>query len=240
MKLKIKLVLLVLSFPFYGPLYAQKVKTDNEYFILGTLSDYMGKRLDPRTQDLFDYYYTYENPLANYTAQLLKEAYPNLNFELKISRNRYEINSADLEKQFESYYTYKPSNSFTPKTHEPILYGVLKQDMFKTDEQKLSFLAGVYVRYGQDNDTSYCIRVANSVSKVQVCNTLLTEFNCKPSYQIVRNIPTGHVVYFHPTKRVKVYLDQYNYLRIRVMKNLTAITDSMMAASKNKRQAGGN
>lgn len=215
--------------------FAQRVKVNDTFFILGTFEDYMGRRQDPRTKDRVDYYYHYEKTLAYYVDSLLQKKYPKMSLEMRVSKNRYEIYSTAIEKEFEQYYNYKPSNSYTSKTHEPILKGVLNPDVFKNDQQKLSFLAGVYSRFGQDNDTAYCIRVANSMSKVQICNQLLKEFNCKPYYEIVNNIPTGHVLYFHPDKKVKRYLDKYNTLRKEIDKAMIAMTDSIMTEVKKRK-----
>lgn len=215
--------------------FAQKVKVNDTFFILGTFEDYMGKNHDPRTKEQVDYYYSYEKPLAYYVDSLLKKNYPKMSLEIRVSKNRFEIYSAYIETEFEQYYNYKPSGSYTAPGNEPILHGVLKPDIFKTEQQRLSFLAGAYVRFGRDNDTAYCMWVANSMSKAQMCNQLLKELNCKPSYQIVHNIPTGHVLYFHPDEKVKRYLDNYDPLRKEVNKALTNMIDSMMNESKKRR-----
>jgi hypothetical protein len=229
-----RVLLLILLMTSQILTYAQSSKNNDEFFILGTISDFDGRRQNPDFKNQFDYYYQYEKPVVAHVDSLLKKDYPKQSYDLRFNGNQYEIRSADLLGVFDKYFKYKASSSSTME-HGKIFYGVLKDSIFKTDAEKLAFLAGAYSRFGQARDTAYCIWIACSVSKVSVCNKILKEFNCKPSFQIVNNTPTGVVVYFHPDKKVAAYLEKYNYLRKGVDKELHVMIDSMMTESKKRK-----
>jgi len=205
----------------------------DEYFILGTLDDYMGRLHDPRFKDRVDEYYHYEKSLAMRVDSLLKKTYPLMPLRLNADKSRYDIYSADIAAVFDEYYDFVPSGSST-MAREPILRGTLKKDIFKNNDEKLAFLSGAYARYRQDVDTAYCIRIANSASKARVCYEILKELNCKASYQILAYIPTGHAVYFHPTPRVAAYLKKYAGISDQINKDMQLMTDSIMNAHRKK------
>jgi hypothetical protein len=210
-------------------------KIQREFFVLGTLDDYMGRRLNPDEKNLLDSYYSYEGSLVTMLDSLLKIDYSSSDYKAE----RYftsdgtpassKIFSNIISEKFNSYYRFKPSGFFTLE-HDTIYWGKLKGGIFKTDAEKLAFLAGVYVRFGMRNDTAYEISIANSTSKTLICTDLLKEFNCKPTYSIWKNyIPVGHHVYFHPTEELKAYLQQYMYARKRLENSYKAIFQKMSA-----------
>ena len=206
-------------------------KTQREYFVLGTLDDYMGRRLDPRDKNLLDTYDATEGPLVNAIDSVLKIDYPVSDYKVErytdaaghpLSFNIFsKIFSKILSEKFNGYYEFEPSGSSTVDgdptlNNKPILTGKLKQDIFKSNEGELAFLAGVYVRFGMKNDTAYEIIIANSVGKAPVCYSLLQYLNCKPAYVIIKDFPYRHRIYFHPDDKLKAYLQQYMYLRRRL------------------------
>ena len=210
-------------------------KTQREYFILGTLSDYMGRSLNPREKNLLDSYYAYEGPLVTILDSLLKIEYSASDYASEKSfrsngrLSRFKISSDIISSKLNSYYKFKPSGSFTME-YDTIYRGTLKDDIFKTDAEKLAFLTGVYVRFGMHNDTAYEISIANSISKALVCYHLLKEFNCKPTYSIWQNyIPVGHHIYFHPSEELKAYLLQFMYARERLQNSLKTFSQGMLS-----------
>src|SRR5690606_18836552 len=119
-----------------------------------------------------------------------------------------DISSVHLANRFNSFYDYSESGSYTPQG-KTILTGKLKPDMMQTAQEKLTFLTGAYLRFGSFRDTAHCISIGNSLSKAQVCYALLKELGCEPYYNIRKNIPTVHEVFFHPTPIFKAYLEKY-------------------------------
>lgn len=229
---------------FYNVSVSQNLdKRGREFFILGTLRDYMGRQQDPRDSSLFDRYYVGEDRLVMAIDSILKCDYPSDIYHINkhIGRDSlatYQIFSSKLVKTVDAYYNFEQSGSSTVSddpdlNHLPILTGRLKENIFKNDNDKLAFLAGVYVRFGRPNDTSFLISMGNSLSKTSVCLELLKEFNCKPSLTILYNIPTIFQVYFHPNEMVGAYLKNYMYLRKGINDDLESI-DRILYKKYNK------
>lgn len=199
------------------------IKIDPESFLVGTLDDYMGRSKFSKIEDRVDEYYKYELDLTLKIDSLFRSNYPDFGITFSKDTNRIEIYSAQLSQKMNSYYSFKPAGSMTMEG-DSVYYGILSVDRFETDEQKLSFLTGVYVRFGVDtsfissdlkpaNDSTFCIRIGNSVSKAKTCVALLTEMKCQVNYKILQNIPRIHQVYFTPTQELKNYLKEMMYLR---------------------------
>ena len=92
----------------------------------------------------------------------------------------------------------------------------MKVNLFKTNLQKISFIIGVYSRYGEPNETRYCIRLFNSYSKYDYCVAILKQLKCENiEKKIINNIPTNQLVYFDPSRELKKYLDAYKFLRLK-------------------------
>ena len=166
---------------------------DPTYFVLGTLSDYMGRFAYVNRTMQVDRYYPYEKPLVDYLTDYIKtelDIEVNTIFE---ETNHSKMFSEELSKTLNSFYGEKDK---------------LIDSKFETDEQINSFLAGVYYRFGQKLDTSiYKIQLANS-PKHQKCYELLKQIHChKIFYKYLRNIPAQFILYFEPTNELRGYLD---------------------------------
>jgi hypothetical protein len=209
-----------------------KNSLDNEYFLLGTLSDYMGRETYKTVNSRVDKYHQSERKLCFAIDSKLKDKYPDL--RMTTARNGdFELYSVLLAGEIDKFYNYQPSGrmninarldtmtqfsdsllSELLQTADTIYFGRLKSGIFKTDKQKLFFITGAFLRFGGNNDSIYHISVANSVSKVKVLTQLLKEMNCgNVEYEIREGIPFGHTVYFTPTDELMNYFNQYMYLR---------------------------
>jgi hypothetical protein len=191
----------------------QKKQIDSHYFLLGTLSDYLGRSLYADMKDKVDYYYKFERPLALKIDSLFKSEYP----DLRLDTNKIEIYSKQLAEKINALYVFEPSGTYLKLTseHDTVYRGRHKVDIFKTDQQKMSFIAGAYTRFGEKNDTTFCMRLFNSGSKAQLCTDLLKEMKCQNvEYKTSTNtIPTNHTIYFKPNTELKEYLQEVMYLR---------------------------
>lgn len=243
----LKIFLLILFTLITGKSFAQKLnKAEREYYILGTLGDYMGRQVDPRDKYLLDRFYAYEGPLVANLDSILKIDYPVLDYKVEKYADTagnplsFKILSEVLSDKFNQYYEFKPSGASTSNNDpllngKPIMMGILKQDIFIDSNSRLAFLAGVYVRYGFPNDTAYEIAIANGPYKVAVCYNILKDMKCRPSYLILKdNIPVGHILYFHPTAYVKDYLKKFMPLRKKLQDNLMAIFDKARSDYKKR------
>jgi hypothetical protein len=224
------LILLPLLFLVKGNTTAQSLtKNQADYFILGTLSDSEGRVANVDGKDELDYYFQWEKPLVSLVDSILKVNYPITTFELKQNQHpegiqRYFfIYSDSLCNKFNRYYEFKPTGTSTYPDDNTEYYGVLNDNIFRSDDQKLAFLAGVYVRFGEKTDTAYSIHISESPSKVKACYDLLKEFKCKSTYKVINNIPTQVFVYFHPTEGIKADLKRYDRLNTEIQKTRNLI-----------------
>jgi hypothetical protein len=163
------------------------------YFVLGTLSDYMGRFQYVAREKQVDRYYPYEKPLVNYLTAYIKTEL-NIQVDTIFEKSKHcEMYSNELSKKLNSFYGAQDK---------------LIDSEFKTNEQIYSFLAGVYYRYGDKLDTCiYKIQLANS-PKHQNCYDLLKRIGCKKIfYKYLTNIPAQFILYFEPTDELKSYLN---------------------------------
>ena len=210
-----------------------KLNIDSEYFLLGTLTDYLGRLDHPKFQERVDYYYKYEKAVSDEIYAIFNSQFE-LKYEITKDSNRYEIYSGQLSSLIDNYYNFKPSGSMTMQ-HDTIYRGILRSDIFDTELKKLSFLAGVFARFGEVSDTTYSIKIANSMSKVKICETLLKELDCSEvNYEILRDyIPSGHNLYFKPSEKVDEYLTEYYYLRKQIKLEADRLFEAIMNEADN-------
>jgi hypothetical protein len=211
MKINRVLLVIILVILFSNAFGQNLNKTQREFFILGTLNDYMGRSFDPRDKNLLDRYDGLVASLSIAVDSLLKVDYPvSICFVKKYDDpNGFpnaDIFSDTLAKKFNNYYEYD-------KEAEA---GKLRNNIFKSDEERLSFIAGVFVRYGRIHGSTYEINVGNSLSKAQVFFELLKSFKIRARYKLMKYIPYTHHVYFHPDKKLQAYLGHFMYLRKRL------------------------
>ncbi len=233
MKVNCFLLLVVIVLSSCDVFTQQKDKNLNEFLILGTLNDYMGRRLDPRHEDLLERYSSPESALMTAVDSLLKVTYSKEVYN-NVVKTKNAITSNLLAKRLNEFYNFEVSDSSTGSRKE-ILTGKLKDNIFKNEEQKLTFLAGVFLRFGSISDTAYCISMGNSASKIQMCNSLLKEFDCEPYYEILHNIPKIHTIYFHPTPKVLAYLKRYEPLRKQIKDSEEAFIQNILDERRRKR-----
>jgi hypothetical protein len=210
----------------------QKNSLDNEYFLLGTLSDYMGRETYKTVNGRVDKYHQSERKLCFAIDSILKDTYPDL--RMTTARNGdFELYSVLLAGEIDKFYNYQPSGrmninarldtmtqfsdsllSELLQTADTIYFGRLKSGIFETDMQKLSFITGAFFRFGRFRHSAYYISVANSVSKVKVLTQLLKEMNCENvEYKIQESIPFIHTVYFSPTEEMTAYFNKYLFAK---------------------------
>ena len=204
------------------------VKMDYNYFLLGTLSDYMGRELYKNNENRVDLYYKQDQSLMFFLDSVFRDKYP----DLKLTNNRIELQSKSLAQKMNDFYSFKPSSrrmyngevdistlnldsltktpDFITKNFDTVYVGSIKNSVFKTDVQRLSFVAGAYLRFGGKNDSISFVSIANSTSKVEVLAELLKELKCTNVKYVVKNdyIPCGRTVYFTPTNELKRYFTE--------------------------------
>jgi hypothetical protein len=211
-----------------------------DYFLLGTLSDYLGREKTYKNNTFVDNYYKDETSLMSYIMKIYSDESP----EFVVEKNQYPfnsvtdiLNSKKIAEKMNFFYNFKFDGGFKyfidpkdkewrkkyndfHKSSEPkdtVYVGTMKANLFKTNLQKISFIIGTYSRYGKPNETRYCIRMFNSTSKYDNCVAILEQLKCTNIEKEItkNNIPTHQIVYFKPSLELKKYLDEYAFLRLQ-------------------------
>jgi hypothetical protein len=140
-------------------------------FLLGTLSNNM--------DIIFDSYSNYEKPLMVYIKK-----YSDEKFNITLNETKNTFTSEELSLKLKFY----------------LIKNKIDLNKLNTDSQKLSFILGIYYRYGEKiNDTLIKIQVRNS-QKIVDCQSILMELNCKNIlYKRLDNYPKQYVLYFEAT-----------------------------------------
>jgi hypothetical protein len=210
------------------------IDMDKESFLIGTLNDYMGhqqtftvgsdssgflikeilKKADnpdllpqfiESVKDRYQFvdgYYPEEKNLALLTQSLFSSEFPDLH--LIESSGGIRSYSASLSEIINGYYDYNPSGIMTV-LFDTVYSGSLKLERLKTFRQKLSFLAGAFLRDGYSSESEgYYLSMPNSVGKAKLCSSLLKEFDCKNVVHKVfeGHIPCGNTVSFEPSETI--------------------------------------
>ncbi len=187
------------------------------YFVLGTLSDYMGRFQYIDRQKQVDRYYPGEAPMVDFLVNYI--------------RNNLKINVDTVFEESRHSEMYSKSLAETLNT----FYGEndeLMEGSFNTDEQINSFLAGAYYRYGEKIDSNiYKIQLANS-PKHQNCYNFLKHIGCNNIfYKYLKNIPAQFILYFEPTDELKKYLDIIEPEKFILKESNNAVISKMMNKS---------
>jgi hypothetical protein len=213
--------------------YAE-IKIDYDFFLLGTLNDYMGREKNKKVVNRVDEYNQNSKSLVLFIDSVFKDKYQDIVVTTNKETDRMELHSKLLSQKMNDSYFYKPSGhgayigeaDFStlnfdslenapgfPWTYFDTIYaGSIKEDIFKNDIERISFISGAFIRFGGEQDSLYYISVANSVSKVRVASEQLKNLKCTNVEYVVKKdyIPVGHTVYFTPTEELKNYLKALN------------------------------
>jgi DNA-binding transcriptional regulator WhiA len=79
--------------------------------------------------------------------------------------------------------------------------GIINREKIAADAQKLSFLAGVFFRYGgffNYTDGNFSVIIPNSLSTAKEYMDILNEFGCK-----VKKIPEEHKIVFRASDKME-------------------------------------
>jgi len=207
---------------------------DYDYFLLGTLNDYMGREKYKEIGCRVDEYSQNHASLAFYLNSVFNDAHPDLIVTVNEKTNRIELYSETLAQRMDDFYYFQASGrgsynrqddlrtlnldsltkipDFLTTHFDTIFTGRIDEGIFKNDYEIFSFIAGAYMRFGGKTDSLYYIDVTNSLSKVRVLNDLLKEVKCTKVEYVMKKgyIPVGHTVYFMPSDKLKEYFEIIN------------------------------
>lgn len=175
------------------------VKINSTFLLLGTLNDYIKHNYGARPNQ-FDRYYDYEKPLMAFVDSLAQK-----DFKVQFAVEKGAFISEKLSRKMDSLY----------HGHQ------INRQLMDSPSKSLSFLLGIYLRYGQKiDDGFYKIQLANSPKHENVYD-LLGEMGCERIfYKKLRNIPTGYIFYFRATGLMKNYFDSLQGLNEKLQQAL--------------------
>jgi hypothetical protein len=115
-----------------------------------------------------------------------------------------ELFSLSLAKTVAGYYNFDYDNVSAVSSGGDIGYrGVINKEKIRTDAQKMSFLAGVFLRYGRlkNPDGSYSIPIPLH-STAKECVDILKEFGCDNVKEIRTKYKEEYIV-FNASSKIK-------------------------------------
>ena len=227
---------LLFMFVLFSNAQSKEVKVDNDFFLLGTLDDYMGRETYKHIANRVDAYYQNNKSLVVYICSIFKEEYPDLIYKTNSYNNdRLDLLSKSLAQKMNNFYDFKfmgggkyigkediktlrldtimKNKSLFYTYFDSTYIATLKKDIFKNDVERLSYIAGAYQRYGGKEDSVFTITMANSTSKAKVVAEQLKELKCINVSFVEKTeicIPCRNAVYFTPTDILKKYFEAIN------------------------------
>ncbi len=184
---------------FSGPIHTASDELNDyrptvipDYFLLGTLSDYIGRFYLVDRENQIDCYYKSEKPIVDYLAAYIEEEYKLKTDSATEDSRHYKTYSKELSKILNQYYNNN---------------GRLKEDIFHNHEQIGSFLLGAYYRYGEKIDSSIYKTFSTNSPKHYQYYILLKRIGCENIlYKHLDFIPAHDLLYFEPSKKLAKYL----------------------------------
>lgn len=222
-----------------GMAYGQVSNIDKEAFLVGTLDEYMGRRqaftskIDRSYYQMVDIYFQKEHKLASLIDSLFKGEIDDLHIINNQAPKGIKLHSEKLSKKVNEYYSYEPAKTGNSFEGDPLYVGSLKKEKFVTENQKLAFLAGAYIRNGEpvDNEIknevftrifekkaepgTYWISMPNAGGKAKICKEFLIAEGCTDVEYTVRKdyIPVGHHIAFKPSEKVRKVIEKMDQLK---------------------------
>lgn len=175
----------LLSFGHQKEKQPDTVKMNTEFLLLGTLNDYISRKY-VNNEGQFDRYNAYEKSLKKYVDSAVKSAF---NISLLEKGDHYV--AEELSRKMNAFY-------HGDLLIDSLLYGEIAN--------QLSFLTGVYLRYGEKiDDNLYKIWLKNSPKHLN-CYEILKQLGCEHIYyKHLNNIPASDFIYFEATPLIKKY-----------------------------------
>jgi hypothetical protein len=232
-------ILLLSFFALFRKGQSSELLVNYDYFLLGTLNDYMGREKYKEVVNRVDEYYQSNKSLVFLLDSVFHYKYPDLLVTTNIKTDRLELQSKSLAQKMNDFYLFKPSGrsyycgeedfetlNLDSLTKTPDFYttyfdsvytGGIKHDIFKNDAERFSFITGAFIRFGVKTNSLYYISVKNSVSKVRIVSEQLKELKCTNVEHVIHkgSIPTGNIVYFTPSEELENYFEKMKGMLVK-------------------------
>lgn len=203
----------------------QKTDVNPNFYLLGTLSDYMGRNQFSFKKDVIETYSEFEKPLVIQLTKMFKENVLLVDtIKSKVSQKKYDIVNKDINTSINSFYDFE-NYSLTHPKKDTIFKGKLKSTIFKNDSEKISFLLGCLSRFSSGTVTltekEFCLQFANSSSKFLLSQKIIAELGFTINkIETLPNIPRINRIYFSVDEKNYLLFREYNLLGIELQNNL--------------------
>lgn len=219
-------------------------KYDKEFFLIGTLNEYMGYQ---RTHTYADnFYYQRVDILSKdelkhtlFIDSLFSSDYRDITIVNNGAFMGIKMYSPSLSLKIDDYYNYTPTRTFSGKM-DTIYRGTLKNEKVVTEKQMLSFILGAYLRFGQNSEkanmhikalksfniietdkefkrTMYSFSMPNAQSKAKLCKALLEKLECENvEFYFRESIPAGNFVIFAPSQKIMEVINEAEFLKRQI------------------------
>ena len=178
-------------------------------------NDYGGKQFipsNPKKSELVTTFYCSQKELSELFVDSLKTLNAKFNFNIKVQNTGFiEVYSAGFSKFFTAYYKTSLNSDFDYTDENDVDYeiyaGQLNKKMFKSQNQKFSFIIGVFLRYGTFlGENEIRLDFANSPNHFKLAQVFLRKLNFKildVSKCKEPSTPCGQSITFELNKKYK-------------------------------------
>jgi hypothetical protein len=201
------------------------VKIELPELLVGMFNDYNGRQFipdSPEKSKLVTRFYCSQKKLSELFVDSLKTLNKELNFEIEVKNKGFiEIYSTEFSAFFNRYYKYTLDKDFGYEDENEIEYdiyrGRLNKNLFKSKNQKLSFLVGTFLRHGTFlNGNEIRLDFANSPNHFRIAKKFLRRLNLKITETSVCNeitIPCAQRITFELNNKYGLIFKELEQIR---------------------------
>jgi len=229
-----KFLFLIVGLIFSNAVFGQS-KVDLTYFTLGLVDDYLGRTIvksDKLDVTKIDEFHEFESGLMDFLDSLINEENKFRDKTKTITKKRVRVNepnctncheffdyySKELAEEVNKRFKFRFAHSWDEKNRK-IYRGDIKSSTLKTENQRLYFLSGAFVRVGSVDNGTFVYNLANSRGHFKSIVKSLKKLNCEiTEIKIVEGTPTSQKIYFKPTDQLRPELERYLGLK-KMIKN---------------------
>ncbi len=186
----------------------ESLEFDRTFYVLGSLSENLGRLQTDKSSEVVDYYYSNEEKLFSKICCLFKSEFSKVELK-KIDDYVFVLNSKDLREKMHSFYTWEIDEGITNQNDDVFYVGTINTKLITTTSQKMSFLLGVIERDGKFLNDSIELNLLCSEQKYQLILNLIKEMDSKIISDVFYkdNVPNLHVITFIPNKSLVAFME---------------------------------
>ena len=188
---------------------------DKTYYLLGTLKDYCGRQ------------YPKNNPTQwNYVIILHQSKFGEIKRIEEVTKKKfkkhrkkkgcsncqefYELKSYGRARKLNSFYEFEKKKGWKDQMGFTFYTGTLICDKLlnSSENQQLSFIAGLFLTSGEKKSDNYSISLFNSSDRFECAKQILLNLGAKiENEEIDNNIPNGYYLEFIPSEKIRKIIE---------------------------------